>query len=287
MSDRVVRASILTSDAVCRLNWAAEVFYRRLMSVVDDFGRYDARISVLRASLYPLQLSNVSEPDIEKYVADCATAGLVRVYVVDSKRYIEIQKFNQRLRAKRSKWPSPVERPPPLASDSECQQALASADAFVSSTDSDSQRKREFEGKTTGSVDSVAKLLSSLGVQIYNQPENHWPGESAQRAAVMVIKRPAWQDEVQIILAFNRVIKPEDRRFQLPFDLTRLLENWPETLDKARNYKPHEKHRKHNSRNDGVAIGPTDYGEAAKRKLERQALEARNREAHEAQGNGA
>lgn len=50
------------------------------------------------------------------------------------------------------------------------------------------------------------------------------------------------------------------------------------------NHANNQVHRRHNPRNDGIAIGPTDYGEAAKRKLERQALEARNREASEAQG---
>lgn len=36
-------------------------------------------------------------------------------------------------------------------------------------------------------------------------------------------------------------------------------------------------HFKHNPRNDGIADGPTDYGQAAKRKLERQALEDQKR----------
>ena len=47
-----------------------------------------------------------------------------------------------------------------------------------------------------------------------------------------------------------------------------------------------ETNPRHNPRNDGIAQGPTDYGQAAKRKLERQALEAAHRLASEAQGTG-
>lgn len=107
MPDRILRAGILTSDAVNQLSWAAEVFYRRLMSVVDDYGRYDGRPSILRATIYPLKLDNVSEPDVVKWIRETEEAGLVRGYVVSGKRYIEVLKFDQRLRAKVSKWPPP------------------------------------------------------------------------------------------------------------------------------------------------------------------------------------
>ncbi len=39
MPNRIIREGILTSEAVNSLSWEAEVFFRRLLSVVDDFGR--------------------------------------------------------------------------------------------------------------------------------------------------------------------------------------------------------------------------------------------------------
>lgn len=110
MPDRIVRAGILDSDRVNMLSWAAEVFYRRLMSVADDYGRFDARPSKLRASLYALKLDRVSEPDIVKWLGECSKAGLVRMYTVNSKQYLEILDFNQRLRAMKSKYPAPGEQ---------------------------------------------------------------------------------------------------------------------------------------------------------------------------------
>jgi hypothetical protein len=108
MPDRILRAAILTSDPVNNVSWPAEVFYRRLMSVVDDYGRYDGRVSILRSALYPLKLNQVSEADIVKWSDECSEAGLVSFYEVGDKRFLELLKFNQRKRAE-SKWPSPAD----------------------------------------------------------------------------------------------------------------------------------------------------------------------------------
>lgn len=132
----------------------------------------------------------------------------------------------------------------------------------------------------------VGTLLEELGFTIYNRAEGEKPSHIEEEAALAVIKRPNWKSEKEQIMAFGRICRPEDRRFEMPKTLFRLLENWSESLDKARNYKPHET-RKPNPRNVGIARGPTDYGEVAKRKLERQALEAKNRVASEAQGTRA
>lgn len=119
MPVRLLRDGILTSERVASLNWAEEVFYRRLMSVVDDYGRYFANPKLIRAACYPLQIDKVSDPDIEKWLTACVTAALVRVYSTsDEKRYLEIMDFGQHLRSK-SKYPEP--------NDSTCKQLLSDA----------------------------------------------------------------------------------------------------------------------------------------------------------------
>lgn len=126
MPDRIVRAGILTSDPVNTLSWAAEVLYRRLLSIVDDFGRYDGRATLLRAHLYPLKIDRVSDADVGKWLAECATAGLVSVYQVSGQPFLEVAKFGQRVRADKSKWPAPQ------TSADICQQPHANAPVFVS-----------------------------------------------------------------------------------------------------------------------------------------------------------
>ncbi len=108
MPNRIVREGILTSPKLSKLNWAEEVFYRRLLSVVDDFGRYYADCGMLRAACYPRLLNKVSDSDVGKWLAACAETALVRVYPAqDGERYLEVLNFGQQVRAKRSKFPDP------------------------------------------------------------------------------------------------------------------------------------------------------------------------------------
>lgn len=110
MPNRIVREGILTSPKLAKLGWAEEVFYRRLLSVVDDFGRYYADAGMLRAACYPRQLNKVSDSDVGKWLRSCADAALVRVYPAqDGESYLEVVKFDQQVRAKKSKFPSPLD----------------------------------------------------------------------------------------------------------------------------------------------------------------------------------
>lgn len=109
MPSRIIREGILTSARMATLDWASECFFRRLMSVVDDFGRYYADSGLLRAACYPRQLNKVSDSDIGKWMRCVAEAALVRVYPAeDGERYVEIINFGQQVRTKKSKFPDPL-----------------------------------------------------------------------------------------------------------------------------------------------------------------------------------
>lgn len=127
MPNRIIRDGILSSEAVCSLAWPEEVFYRRLMSVADDHGRFHTSPKLLRAACYPLQHDKVSDSDIGKWITACVTAGLVRVYPApDGKRYLEIVKFGQQVRSK-SRFPGaiPDSREQLIATDINGEQPLA------------------------------------------------------------------------------------------------------------------------------------------------------------------
>lgn len=147
MPDRIIRTGILSSDRVNRLTWPAEVFYRRLMSVADDFGRFDGRPAILRASLYALKLDKVSESDVGKWLGECSAAGLVRCYAVDAKPFVEIDRFDQRTRAKSSKWPAP------LATDGS---TPSSADKYPRVTADGGHPRTESESDAKSETDSDA-----------------------------------------------------------------------------------------------------------------------------------
>lgn len=106
MPNRILREGILGSERVSRLKWPEEVFYRRLMSVVDDYGRTEANSQLLRSRCYPLQTDAVRNTDIPRWLAACEKAGLLSVYTVGGKQYVQIQNFRQQTRTD-SKFPAP------------------------------------------------------------------------------------------------------------------------------------------------------------------------------------
>lgn len=125
--NRILREGILTSPKLAKLTWPEEVLYRRLMSVVDDFGRYFADVGIVRGHLYPRQLTKVSDADVGKWLDGVQAAGLVSVYPAsDGERYLVLLNFGQQVRATKSKYP------PPLAIDSNLHQTQEVAHLDVS-----------------------------------------------------------------------------------------------------------------------------------------------------------
>lgn len=106
MPTRLIRDAILTSGRVASLSWEEEVFYRRLMSVADDYGLYDARPPILRSALYPLQLDKMSECNIQRCLSACEAAGLILLYSHAGKPYLMILGFGQQGKTS-PKWPLP------------------------------------------------------------------------------------------------------------------------------------------------------------------------------------
>jgi hypothetical protein len=108
MPNRYTREGINDSKTINRLSWQGEVFYRRLMLAVDDFGRFEADTELLRCELFKRQLSKVSEDDIERLLAECQDVEALFMYVIGGKRFLVMNKWEQG-RAKYSKYPPPPE----------------------------------------------------------------------------------------------------------------------------------------------------------------------------------
>lgn len=106
MPSRLLREGILDSDRVELLSLGAEVFYRRLMSAVDDYGLFDGRISVLKSRLYPLRHQRVSDREVERWLLECEKANLLRRYTVGDKPYVEFFGLGSP-RASKPKFPPP------------------------------------------------------------------------------------------------------------------------------------------------------------------------------------
>lgn len=125
MPNRIIRSDINRSERVNQLDAAEEVFYRRLLNEVDDHGLFDARTSILRATLFSLRLDRVREADITRWMAACQKAGLIVLYEAGGKPYLKV--LNTRWQARSApKYPlPPTKSQPPDTSDNNCKQLHA------------------------------------------------------------------------------------------------------------------------------------------------------------------
>ena len=106
MPNRILR-DWTDSETIDQLDVATERFFTRLIMKVDDFGRYSANPKLLKSSLFPLK-SDIRETDITRWLAECEKAGLIALYDVAEKGYLQINNFKQVLRQKKEKYPPPT-----------------------------------------------------------------------------------------------------------------------------------------------------------------------------------
>lgn len=81
MPSRILRGEALrNSESVSVLSDAAFRLYVLLLTYHEDYGRFDARTSVLRANLFPFRVDRIREADITRWLAECEKAGLIVLY---------------------------------------------------------------------------------------------------------------------------------------------------------------------------------------------------------------
>lgn len=107
MPNRILREGILESDRIDKIGPMSEIFYRRLMSVVDDYGRYTAAVQVLLSRCFPTRPQWADAELVHTALHECEQAGLIRIYNVNKHNYLEVLDFRQQQRAKYSKYPDP------------------------------------------------------------------------------------------------------------------------------------------------------------------------------------
>lgn len=120
MPNRILKESICTSETIDKLSYEEEVFFYRLLVQCDDYGRMDARLSILRARVFPLKLATIDDHKVATLLTVLSSANLLTVYLAGDKPYLQITTWDkhQQVRAKRSKYP---------AYDSKAHQLLTSA----------------------------------------------------------------------------------------------------------------------------------------------------------------
>lgn len=147
MPNRLIKESICTSDNLDRLSWFEEAMFFRLIVNCDDYGRMDARPAILRARLFPLK--TVTDTQVEKALQSLRSADMIDLYVVDGRSFLQMRTWekHQQVRAKRSKYPAPVEGL--QASDINCNQVQSNVPVIQSESESISESESNARGKRT------------------------------------------------------------------------------------------------------------------------------------------
>lgn len=110
MPNRIIKESICRSDQINDLTAFEEVLFYRLMVCADDYGRFDGRIAIIKNTLFPLK-DGIRADQIEKAINTLSSVELVERYEVAGKPFVRLTGWDrhQSIRAKKSKYPSPVE----------------------------------------------------------------------------------------------------------------------------------------------------------------------------------
>jgi len=108
MPQRFLRPGITTSKRWNRCGWLSQAFYVRLLTLVDDFGRYDADFQLLRSHAFPF--GDAKGKDVAPKVVELACRELSANHLVtfytdgDGKETLQIQRWQERPRAIKSKY---------------------------------------------------------------------------------------------------------------------------------------------------------------------------------------
>lgn len=107
MPNRVIKESICDSERINQLSPLEEVTFYRLLVTADDYGCFDAREMVVKSRLFPLK--EIKPAEVKKLLLRLADVGLIRLYTVAGKSYLQVNKWSehQRLRVSRHKYPTP------------------------------------------------------------------------------------------------------------------------------------------------------------------------------------
>lgn len=119
MPNRILKESICQSEEINKLTWFEEAFFYRLIVACDDYGRFDGRVKIIKGTCFPLK--EIKDREIQEGLDHMCATGLIRLYTVDDRPYLEMVTWNkhQRIRNSRNKYPAPTvyDCSPQLAAD--------------------------------------------------------------------------------------------------------------------------------------------------------------------------
>lgn len=177
MPTRYLKESICTSEQIDALTAFDETVFYRLIVNVDDFGRMDGRLPIIRSKLFPLK--DIRDAQIEKALQALSSAELVERYVVCGKPFVRLTGWvrHQSIRAAKSRYPGPEEADETQNEQfaDNCMQTYTDSDNFSRNRNRNRNRNRESNICAEPETDSAPQADASpvLITLILNTGEEH------------------------------------------------------------------------------------------------------------------
>ena len=163
MPDRILRASICTSETLASLSAEAERLFLRLIVSADDYGRFDGRPAIVRAHCFPLMLDRISDDDVVAWLDELVAADLVQLYQVGGKPYLALTTWSRHQRPPRAAY-SRYPEPPPLTGNAlPVARAPAPAPAVVNAPAAPQPAAAPDVGAPSSSADACEHLSADAG----------------------------------------------------------------------------------------------------------------------------
>lgn len=147
MPQRFLRPGIVTSKRFNACSWLGQIFYIRLLTLVDDFGRYDADPVILKSHAFPLH-EDLRSSQVQKLCEELQANQLATFYESDGKSVLELTRWIEKRRAEKSKFP---------AFDDKCKQLYATDSTCAPSPSSPSPPSSPSGGVQRGSHEPSAR----------------------------------------------------------------------------------------------------------------------------------
>lgn len=113
MPQRFLRPGITTSIRFNAIDWQAQTFYVRLLTLVDDFGRYEADQRILRSHVFPLgdyKGNDIPVKTIESICEQLSVNDLASFYETPKgQKVLQVSRWMERARAQQSRYPEFLE----------------------------------------------------------------------------------------------------------------------------------------------------------------------------------
>jgi hypothetical protein len=258
MPQRFLKPGLRTSERWNAVSREAQALYIGLLTLVDDYGRYDGRVSVIWSECFAVWNDQnpqniVTQERAAKLCQELHTSDLVAIYEVNGKRFLQFANWTERARGK-SRWPDPVAGNPLRFPAESCgilppspspQSSPAPAPASPPSPSVAVIAPRvipQSKPKPALTPDALSFLRETLNRE-YRRPETSRWSCAEEGLLAEVSRRDRCKLELAEIIEYRGRLEPADLKF-FPQSVARLLEKWDQMLDQARNYSATKSNKK-------------------------------------------